>query len=201
MKPIGYIRKYKLDKKKHFNHKAFVADLTCDFMTLLEVGNGMENIKGFENAIRAIRMKWDGIDNKTRSLPESLWKYFYATVVAKMREELFPEEMKERASKKEQRRKYHGYAHRGHKGTSYGYYFDFFGSGFFDELLKRMAGQITKPSDDFETLGLTDEATADEVKQAYRKLAMTHHPDKGGNQATFVKITEAKNKCLAFLAA
>lgn len=34
-------------------------------------------------------------------------------------------------------------------------------------------------------------ATADEVKAAYRKLAMKHHPDRGGDPNEFVKIKEA----------
>jgi curved DNA-binding protein len=43
----------------------------------------------------------------------------------------------------------------------------------------------------YKTLGLESNATADEVKQAYRKLAMKHHPDRGGNEAEFKKIKEA----------
>jgi hypothetical protein len=193
MKPIGYIRKYKLDKTKRFDHNKFIADLTLDFLTLLEVGKGNENIKGFENAIRAIRMKWDGIDNKTRALPEKLWKYFYATVVAKMREEIFPEEMKQRKEKKERWKKYKE-QEKAWRREEERMFFDSY-----IDLFAHLFGNVPLPVDDFSTLGLTDGATADEVKQAYRKLAMKHHPDKGGNQATFVKITEAKNKCLAFL--
>lgn len=40
-------------------------------------------------------------------------------------------------------------------------------------------------------LGLDTSATVDEVKQAYRKLAMKHHPDRGGDEAEFKKIKEA----------
>jgi len=38
-----------------------------------------------------------------------------------------------------------------------------------------------------------------EVKSAYKKLAILHHPDKGGKQEKFVEITESKNKCLNWL--
>ena len=31
---------------------------------------------------------------------------------------------------------------------------------------------------DYEILGITKEATNDEVKKAYKKMAMKHHPDK-----------------------
>lgn len=43
----------------------------------------------------------------------------------------------------------------------------------------------------YKTLGLESNATEDEVKQAYRKLAMKHHPDRGGDEAEFKKIKEA----------
>jgi curved DNA-binding protein len=43
----------------------------------------------------------------------------------------------------------------------------------------------------YQVLGITSSATQDEVKQAYRKLAMKHHPDRGGDEAEFKKIKEA----------
>lgn len=46
--------------------------------------------------------------------------------------------------------------------------------------------------DYYEILGVSKSATADEVKRAYRKLAMEHHPDKhGGDDAKFKEIGEA----------
>jgi len=43
----------------------------------------------------------------------------------------------------------------------------------------------------FEILGVLDNASAAEIKRAYRSLCHTHHPDKGGESATFNKITRA----------
>ena len=43
----------------------------------------------------------------------------------------------------------------------------------------------------YSTLGVAETASPDEIKQAYRKLANQHHPDKGGDTATFQKIQEA----------
>lgn len=45
--------------------------------------------------------------------------------------------------------------------------------------------------DHFKTLGVDRNATPDEIKKAYRRLAGQHHPDRGGDTATFQKIEEA----------
>lgn len=45
--------------------------------------------------------------------------------------------------------------------------------------------------DYYSTLGVGRNATDDDIKKAYRKLAMKHHPDRGGDEATFKKISEA----------
>jgi molecular chaperone DnaJ len=47
-------------------------------------------------------------------------------------------------------------------------------------------------NDPYTTLGVSKNATQDEIKKAYRKLAHQHHPDKkGGNEARFKEINEA----------
>lgn len=43
----------------------------------------------------------------------------------------------------------------------------------------------------YEILGLKHDATTDEVKRAYRRLAMEHHPDKGGTAFKFSEINDA----------
>jgi curved DNA-binding protein len=45
--------------------------------------------------------------------------------------------------------------------------------------------------DYYTTLGIERNANQEEIKQAYRKLAAKHHPDRGGDTATFQKIQEA----------
>lgn len=46
--------------------------------------------------------------------------------------------------------------------------------------------------DYYELLGVSKSATADEIKRAYRKLAMQHHPDRhGGDDTEFKEISEA----------
>ena len=45
--------------------------------------------------------------------------------------------------------------------------------------------------DHYQTLGVAKNATPDDIKKSYRKLASKHHPDKGGDTATFQKLEEA----------
>lgn len=43
----------------------------------------------------------------------------------------------------------------------------------------------------YETLGISEAANQDEVKKAYKKLAMKHHPDRGGDTKYFQSLSEA----------
>jgi molecular chaperone DnaJ len=45
--------------------------------------------------------------------------------------------------------------------------------------------------DYYEVLGVSKSASADEVKKAFRKAAIEHHPDRGGNEEKFKEINEA----------
>jgi curved DNA-binding protein len=45
--------------------------------------------------------------------------------------------------------------------------------------------------DHYKTLGVAKNATPDDIKKAYRRLAAIHHPDKGGDTAEFQKVQQA----------
>lgn len=45
--------------------------------------------------------------------------------------------------------------------------------------------------DYYEILGVGKSASADEIKKAFRKLAIEHHPDRGGDETKFKEVNEA----------
>jgi len=45
--------------------------------------------------------------------------------------------------------------------------------------------------DYYATLGINRNASDSEIKDAYRKMAMKHHPDRGGDETSFKNVTEA----------
>lgn len=45
----------------------------------------------------------------------------------------------------------------------------------------------------YKLLGISKTASEAEIKKAYKKLAMKHHPDRGGDEATFKDISKAYN--------
>ena len=55
----------------------------------------------------------------------------------------------------------------------------------------RRGSVLWRTPDYYKTLGVPRTATADEIKKAFRKLARTHHPDAGGDEAKFKELNEA----------
>lgn len=89
MKPKEYIVKFGLQRGWHANRQdRFLATLTEEFSALL---SSVRDLRDFYNAVKTIRAKWDGVSRKIPyGLPDGMWNYFYATVVARKRAELFP---------------------------------------------------------------------------------------------------------------
>ena len=58
-------------------------------------------------------------------------------------------------------------------------------------LLLLLAATLVAEEDLYAILGLDDSADQREIKVAYRKLSLKHHPDKGGDTQLFKKVTSA----------
>ena len=70
----------------------------------------------------------------------------------------------------------------------------FFGGDPFAEHFAGAGGRRSRPSANvdttklYETLEVEKDADAKAIKKAYRKMAIKHHPDKGGDEHTFKEI-------------
>jgi len=199
MKPKEYVKKYKLKESADFNHNDFIVDFTADFMSVIEYLTQANPLSmgRYDTCVKEIRQKWTSISIKTKGtgLPEKLWKYFYATVIMKIKENIFSAQMKAKKERYEQRQR---------EKQSYN---DWMNGGFgFQDMFNDFMGGIfaslkatSIPTESFDALELVvDGVTEDDVKSAYKKLALKHHPDKGGSKEKFVELTEAKNKCLIY---
>ena len=50
----------------------------------------------------------------------------------------------------------------------------------------------------YEVLGVEKDATDKEIKKAYRKLAIKHHPDKGGDEHMFKEVNNVRRCYVCF---
>jgi len=94
MKPIHFIRKYKLDRGIKFNHTKFAVDFGNDFQSRLELYKTYASwshprcLELMEEA----RKIWDNIDRKTNGvLPEKLWTWIYYNIIVPTKQAEFPE--------------------------------------------------------------------------------------------------------------
>ena len=74
----------------------------------------------------------------------------------------------------------------------------FFGGDPFAEHFAGGVGRRGRPSANvdttklYETLEVEKDADAKAIKKAYRKMAIKHHPDKGGDEHTFKEVNAGK---------
>jgi DnaJ family protein A protein 2 len=68
-----------------------------------------------------------------------------------------------------------------------------FGGGGFEEMRGGPRGPKKEIDNKkfYDLLGVTQKATFDEIKKAFRKLALKHHPDRGGDKETFQELNMA----------
>ena len=204
MKPKDYISKFDLSSGwKKEKQKDFLNTLTSEFIAQLEYCKAENNIKGFDNALKVIRMKWDSISNKIPyGLPDGLWNYFFATVVAPTRDELCPKEMTRRKEKAAERKAEWERRQSWKKER--------------EEMWRQMEEEATRsfyeriamvyiflsvcPIESFTYFGLSvKDATTEDVMKKYREKAIVLHPDRGGKQEDFVQLVEHKNRCLKWI--
>jgi DnaJ-class molecular chaperone len=208
MKPKQYVSKYSLDKTESFNHRDFISDLTSDFLATIQYLQSVNQLplSRFDTVVKEMRSKWDSISIKCKGegLPEFLWDHFYINVIMSTKENLFGDQLKK---KREAEEKEKAKRERYNRNDNFFQYGGSFNDNLWEELLKRMFDtfnlfnsrfSLSIPEDSFQFLGLTSEASIDDINQSYRTMSLKFHPDKGGSQESFIKLTEAKNKCTMY---
>lgn len=55
---------------------------------------------------------------------------------------------------------------------------------------------LPAPEQPWQVLGVSSHATRDEIETAYRRLAMQHHPDRGGDEREMARINAARDTLL-----
>lgn len=172
-----------------------------DYNTLLsEVNKLVEMTALWENKIEGYRTRsdwhmknvYEARDNVNNPFDEYTLNNYISRAQAyyarKEEEEKRKEEERYRRWKEERK----SYSFFGGDG-----FWDSFFSGFINNLFS--GREKVCPVESFTILGISSDSDENTIKSAYRKLAMLHHPDKGGSQEKFVQITEAKNQCLAYV--
>ncbi len=61
----------------------------------------------------------------------------------------------------------------------------------FEKTLRMLEPGYLTRREALEVLGLADNATPEDINRAYRRLAMQHHPDRGGDAEAFEKVQRA----------
>jgi len=56
---------------------------------------------------------------------------------------------------------------------------------------------VVRPDSPYALLGVAAHASPDEIRTAFRRLALVHHPDHGGDPAAFIALKRAYDRALA----
>lgn len=97
MKPKEYIKECQLDKKVTRERLTKLVNLLGDeFSNLIKERNcDSTNFRKYQGVVKEIRTKWDAISNKIPfGLSDDAWKFFYASKVSPIKNELFPDTKK-----------------------------------------------------------------------------------------------------------
>ena len=195
MKTKEYLDKYNLHKGWNTKiQNEFISDMTSEFEAQLMLNKAENNIRGFDNALRCIRMRWDSISKKIPyGIPDKLWNYFFATVVAPLREQMCPREMQRRREISEERQR----RYEEHKKMEHDFMEEMYQAhmNYWKNLLAHIV-LASMPIDSFAYLGLAIDATVDDIQKKFRELALKAHPDRGGSQEKFIELTNHRNRCL-----
>ena len=208
MKPKQYIKKYNLETSAFFDRTAFVDDFMADFKTML--GAVHLSPVTFKNVVSDLEIKFRNIFNGsevTLDAADKFWNYIFASQIVPIRNFYFPDWKKAMLDHKlktdpDFKRRYNCWQMHQEEDK---FFNDMMGN-FWEDLLHRFESYASQMNslryvkyEDVtaakKTLGFSEKEspTVDEIKSRYRLLAMMTHPDKGGDDASFRALSEAKD--------
>ena len=207
MKPKEIIKKFGIQEgwRKELQDD-FLSCLTSEFIVFIEYYKAENNVKGFNNAIDVVRMKWDAISNKIRyGLPEELWSYFYATTINNIKKEVCPievarleriKEEREEQQRKEQQLHKEWKKAQDERRKEWERSYDKYQQSAYERISLMYLMLLAIPLESFQFMNLPSTASELDIKSKYKEMALKMHPDRGGNQEDFTKLIDAKNRCL-----
>ena len=210
MKAKEYVKKYKLESSKHFDRNSFCKDMELEFLDLFkETNKSIPPLPRFEKVVNDLKGKWDSVFRRTDFISyeeaEKFWNYFFATSIIKIRTELFGDWKKAKHNYRytndpDFRRRYDNWQFHKEMEQEENRWYNAFNEDFFQRALNSLRFRFNNIAVHCGLLGLSsDEITKESVQKAYRTLSIQHHPDQGGLEENFIKITNAKDKILEYL--
>jgi len=206
MKPKEYKKKYlSIERDGKLNAQeqdTFLEDFEADFVKALNICKNNLNLTRFKSLVKEIRSKWDSIFFGVIDEHEKLWKYFYATVVVPNREIFCGEEIKKNQAEFERKKK-EWQQWREFTDPSY-MWEQMFKERMneYEQILKSLLAN-PRPIQSFNYFGYEeksiDSITANDVIKKYKQMAITLHPDKGGETSSFQELAMHKERCVSFL--
>jgi hypothetical protein len=199
MKPKAYGIKYAHKPWNDTTQNDFHQDFCVDFQTVLELALGTKDqlsLSAFDALVRQSKEKFSSIRFQLPLIPLNYWDMFTHDVIHPTRKSVCAKELaEERAQRARQRAWEENMARQVNSfreaAAAHAY------QAFFFSLFASMRASPV-PTEEFTLLGITPVKDVESIKAAFRTAAKAHHPDAGGNAADFNRLTEAKNKCLAY---
>jgi hypothetical protein len=204
MKPKEYHKKYGFSlnaDEAPFEVAAMVSDLSADFLATIEYLQGCNQLNHarFNTVKEEIYQKYTSIKKQSMASKETwnvVWNQLNAQVIKAVEEKLFGDFLRKKKAEQDRRKREDSDFYNQFRSD-----YDFFQRAWEELLfaqLRKMAKNLV-PNEAFSILGIPSSSSPEEVSKQFKKLALVNHPDKGGDHQTFVKIIDAKNRCLAFL--
>jgi DnaJ-class molecular chaperone len=197
MKPKEYRKKY--TPWDEARAEEFIRELTLDFLstweTVYELGKHKISLDRTKTLTSECHQKFKILAEDFPILTDDIWNKIYNSGLKQLRDDWCKDELKRNQEEARRRREWQEQM----EGRANRFRESFFQSAFDYATLFALLGLGAKRIDTeaLNFLGLSKEATVEDINEAYRAKAKKAHPDQGGSHADFLQLTEMKNRALS----